>query len=557
MHRWGLSRPGGRFRKRGKGGLVTRENPAWWLTAVVYCVNVKTYQDSDGDGIGDLPGLTSRLDYISELGVNCLWLQPLFPSPWHDDGYDISDYTSIDPRLGTLSDFDELIRAAAGRGIRILLDMTVNHTSTAHTWFQQARSDPASPYREWYVFERRRPGWPQHLEFPEESSENWTWDDHARAYYLHRYYPAQADLRFAHPPVRQALLAAMRFWLSRGVAGFRWDTVPWLIETSQALGAVGDPWEWFADLCDDVRREHGEAVLLLGEVNGKADDQIRYFGVGRRLLDMLINFDLNRTTWLALARRHPGPLYTALARLRRPLPDSQWANFLRNHDELNIDGLTEAERADFFERFPPDGDGPIYGRGIRRRVPPLLGTRRRVQSAYSLLFALPGTPMLLYGEEIGMGDNLALPMRFSVRTPMQWTSGHNAGFSNAPVGQLVRPLVTDPKYAHAAINVADQARDPDSLLRWFQRLIAVRHACPELGIGEYQPLPGLASGVLAFSVWSGGRAVLCLHNLADTPAKVTLDEPMQEVWSDQPYPPARSARTWLLAGDGYRWLRAL
>jgi maltose alpha-D-glucosyltransferase / alpha-amylase len=530
---------------------VTRENPPWWSTAIVYCVNIKTYQDSDGDGIGDLRGLIGRLDHLAELGVTCLWLQPLFPSPWEDDGYDISDYTAIDQRLGTLDDFDDLISDALKKGIKVLLDLTVNHTSTAHSWFRQARSHPASPYRDWYIFKRQRPGWPRHLEFPEESPDNWTWDDQAEAYYLHRYYATQADLRFAHPPVRRALLDVMRFWLDRGVAGFRWDTVPWLIETSQALGTTGDPWEWFAELCDGVRCEYPDAVLL-GEVNGKVDDQLRYFGTRRRLLDMLLNFDLNRTMWLVLARRHPGPLQAALPRLRRSFPTSQWANFLRNHDELNVDGLTETERADFFERFPADGDGPIYGRGVRRRVPPLLDSRRRVESAYSLLFAMPGTPVLLYGEEIGMGDNLALPMRFSVRTPMQWTAGHNAGFSTAT--HLIRPLVSDPAYAPEAVNVADQVRDPSSLLHWFRRMAAVRHACPELGTGQYQPLPDVPSSVLAFSA---DGAVVCLHNLADAPAAVTLNRTMTEVWSDQSYPPVQPGQPFMLAGDGYRWLRPL
>src|SRR5215469_7786630 len=268
---------------------MTADQEAWWSTAIVYCINVKTYQDSNADGIGDLPGLISRLDYLTELGVNCLWLQPLYPSPWHDDGYDISDYTAVDPRLGTLDDFGRLIRVADSLGFRVLVDLAVNHTSTEHPWFQDARSNAASPYRDWYVFAARRPRWPEHLEFPEESASNWTWDERAGRYYLHRYYPTQADLRFAHPGVRAELFRIMRFWLDRGVAGFRLDTVPWLIETSCALGADGDPWEWLADLCGAVRDHRPDAVLL-GEVNGTVEDQVRYFGTGRRMLDMILNF---------------------------------------------------------------------------------------------------------------------------------------------------------------------------------------------------------------------------------------------------------------------------
>jgi maltose alpha-D-glucosyltransferase/alpha-amylase len=389
-----------------------RTEPAWWSRAVIYCLNVKTFQDSDGDGIGDLTGLIARLTYLAELGVTCLWLQPLYPSPWHDDGYDISDYTAVDPRLGTLTDFDQLVDAAQALGMRVLLDLAVNHTSTTHRWFQHARLDAASPYRDWYIFAKERPDWPVHLEFPEESPSNWTWDEQARSYYLHRYYETQADLRFANPAVRRELQHIMRFWLDRGVAGFRLDTVPWLIETARMLHTDDDPWEWLTELCEAARRSRPD-VLLLGEINGTVEDQLRYFGADRSMLDMILNFDLNRNIWLALATGQSAAVAQSLARLRKPLPGSQWANFLRNHDELNVDGLSDIDRAAFFARFPPDADGPIYGRGVRRRAPTLLGDRRLVENAYSLLFALPGTPVLMYGEEIGMGDNLSLSMRLT------------------------------------------------------------------------------------------------------------------------------------------------
>jgi maltose alpha-D-glucosyltransferase / alpha-amylase len=535
---------------------------AWWSTAVIYCVNVKTFQDSDGDGIGDLAGLTGRLPYLAELGVTCLWLQPLYPSPWHDDGYDISDYTAVDPRLGTLTDFDRMIDAARALGIRVLLDLSVNHTSTEHSWFQQARRDPASPYRDWYIFSPDSPDWPTHLEFPEESPSNWTLDEQAGAYYLHRYYETQADLRFANPDVRRELQRIMWFWLDRGVAGFRLDTVPWLVETAVALRADGDPGHWLAELCEAARHRRPD-VLLLGEINGTVEEQLQYFGSPRRMLDMILNFDLNRNVWLALAVQRAPALTKSLARLRRPWSGSQWANFLRNHDELNIDGLSDDERAAFFTRFPPDTDGPIYGRGVRRRVPPLLGDRRRVESAYSLLFALPGTPVMMYGEEVGMGDNLALPMRFSVRTPMQWSAGHNGGFSVAPTERLVRPMVSDPAYAHQAVNVVDQLADPASLLSWFRRLIAARHACPELGAGAYTALPVAEPALVAFRCSWRDRLVVCVHNLGDRDAELKLDEglsggdrPFREVWSDRAYAAVRSGDIVPVTGHGYRWLRS-
>jgi len=526
----------------------------WWRNAVVYCLNVKTFRDADNDGLGDLQGLLRCLDYLGDLGVTCIWLQPLFPSPGTDDGYDIADYYTVDSRLGRLDEFDDVLRRAEELGIRVLLDLAVNHTSTAHPWFRAACCDRPSRYRSWYVFAREPPHWPVHLEFPGESPSNWAWDDTAGRYYLHRYYPSQADLNFANPDVRAEIGRILAFWLDRGVAGFRLDTLPWLVETARALDPRRDPHEDLAALCEEVRRQRPDAVLL-GEANGHVDEQVAYFGAnGRQEVTTLLNFDLNRSLWLALARGDADPLRACLGRLRWPSQLVHWANFLRNHDELNLDRLAAAERTEVVRRFSPEPDTWIYGRGIRRRAAPMLDDGAHLRNANSLLLSLPGTPVLLYGEEIGLGDNLRLPMRMSVRTPMQWSNEPNQGFSEAASAELVRPLAT----SGPRTNVASQQRDPGSLLNWFRRTIRVRRSCPELGAGAWEVLDAGERQVLAHAChWRGG-SVVALHNLAPTPTKVrlalhglTFDELLSDTTYESPSPDCPLP----LGRYGYRWFR--
>ncbi|MEO6503813.1 MAG: alpha-amylase family protein, partial [Jatrophihabitantaceae bacterium] len=420
----------------------------WYKEAVIYCIEVDTYQDSNGDGCGDLPGLTSRLDYLARLGVTCLWLNPIHPSPKLDGGYDISDYYGVHPQLGTLGDFVELATQARSRGIRLVMDLVVNHTSDQHPWFQSARSDPDSPYRDWYVWsEDEPPDRRQGMVFPGEQTETWTMDDAAKLWYYHRFYDFQPDLNWTSPAVRAEIKKVMGFWLQLGASGFRIDAAPFVIEQT-VPGVSPGPMDFtiLDDWRQDVQWRNGEAVLLC-EANVGPEDLPKYCAAAvdgpNDRAHLMFAFGLNAKLWLALARRDAEPLIEALASMPRIAAMAQWATFLRNHDELDLSKLTDEQRSDVMAAFAPKQDMRIYGRGIRRRLASMMsGDRRRIELAYSLQFSMPGTPVLRYGEEIGMGEDLKLPGRESVRTPMQWDDSRAAGFSTAPVAQLVRPVPT-------------------------------------------------------------------------------------------------------------------
>jgi maltose alpha-D-glucosyltransferase/alpha-amylase len=496
----------------------------WWKNGVIYCLDVETYLDWDGDGIGDLPGLIERIDYLAGIGVTCLWLMPFYPTPDRDDGYDIVDFYGVDRRLGTLGDFVELVRTARDRGIEVIVDLVVNHTSDQHPWFQSARADRDSPYRDWYVWADKPPAdGPQGVTFPGEQKGLWTWDRKARQYYLHRFYAHQPDLNVANQAVRNEIARIMGLWLELGVSGFRVDAVPFLIEPD-GLGDDRrvDPHDYLRDLRAFLSRRRGDAVLL-GEVNLEPAEQRRFFGdEDGDELHLVFNFWLMQRMYLALARHDAGPLVEAVRDLP-PIPfDCQWATFVRNHDELTLDKLTDAEREEVFAAFGPDPDMQVYGRGLRRRLPPMLGgDERRIRMVYSLLFSLPGTPVLFYGEEIGMGENLAVKGRSAVRTPMQWTDEPNAGFSTAPADRLPAPL-PDGAYGPLAVNVESQRRDPDSLLNWFERLIRRRKETPELGFGEWRVLEHDSPSVFAHACTWDGSTVVALHNLAPEPCRVEV-----------------------------------
>ncbi|HET9225160.1 MAG TPA: alpha-amylase family protein, partial [Thermoanaerobaculia bacterium] len=403
----------------------------WYKDAVIYSLDVETFQDSNGDGIGDFRGLTERLDYLGSLGVTCLWLLPIHPTPNLDNGYDVQDYYAVDPRLGTLGDFVEFMHQARERGIRVMLDLVVNHTSTRHPWFQSARRDKSSPYRNFYVWSDTLPDNAREgMVFPGYQDSVWTWDEEAKAYYFHRFYAHQPDLDISNPDVREEICRIMGFWLELGVSGFRLDAAPFLIEMKGA-GAVGeDQYAYLREFRDFLSWRRGDAILL-AEANVEREKMAQYFGEGVRL-HMLFGFLVNQHYFLALARQQAEPLIRGL-KMPPPLPPTgQWANFVRNHDELDLGRLTPEEREEIARQFAPDPGMWLYERGIRRRLPPMLdGDRRRIELAYSLMFSLPGTPVLRYGEEIGMGDDLSLPERESVRTPMQWSREPNGGFSTA------------------------------------------------------------------------------------------------------------------------------
>jgi maltose alpha-D-glucosyltransferase / alpha-amylase len=540
----------------------------WYKEAVVYCVEVDCFQDSDGDGYGDLRGLIGRLDYLARLGVTCLWLNPIHPSPHRDNGYDITDYYGVDPRLGSLGDFTELALQARRRGIRILLDLVVNHTSNEHPWFVSARSDPSSSYRDWYVWsESEPPDRRQGIVFPGEQTETWTFDDAAGAWYFHRFYDFQPDLDWSNPAVRAEITKVMRFWLQMGASGFRIDAAPFVLELVEA-GVDPGPKDF--SILDDWRQDvqwHTADAVLLCEANVDAADLPSYCaaapGGPNDRAHMMFAFGLNAQLWLALARSDAEPLIEALGVLPRLPAMAQWATFLRNHDELDLSRLTDEQRTDVMTAFAPRRDMWLYDRGIRRRLAPMMSAdRRHIQLAYSLQFTMPGTPILRYGEEIAMGDNLRLPGREAIRTPMQWDDTRSGGFSSAAPAALIRPVLARGAYSPKQVNVRAQTRDPDSLLRWFSELIRVLRECPEIGAGKPAvvdvPLP---RSVLAHRFDAPEGSILLLHNLADR--AVTLDlsavgirPSAYEVFGDADYGPVSGALAELrLNGWGYRWIR--
>ncbi|MFL6198894.1 MAG: alpha-amylase family protein [Thermoanaerobaculia bacterium] len=533
----------------------------WYKDAVIYSLDVETFQDSNGDGIGDFRGLTERLDYLSSLGITCLWLLPIHPTPNLDNGYDVQDYYGVDPRLGTLGDFVELMHQARERGMRVMLDLVVNHTSTQHPWFQSARADKASPYRDFYVWSDTLPdNAGEGMVFPGYQDAVWTWDDAAGAFYFHRFYAHQPDLNISNPAVREEICRIMGFWLELGVSGFRLDAAPFLIEMKGAGARGEDQYAYLREFRDFLSWRRGDAILL-AEANVAREKMNQYFGEGAGL-HMLFSFLVNQYFFLALARQQAEPLIRGLGMLPPLPPTGQWANFVRNHDELDLGRLTPEERQEVFAQLGPDPGMQLYERGIRRRLPPMLGgDRNRIELAYSLMLSLPGTPVLRYGEEIGMGDDLSLPERESVRTVMQWSREPNAGFSTAE--QIPRTAIAEGPFGYlSGIDVEDQHRDAGSLLHWMDRLITTRKQCPEIGWGSCEILESGDPAVFAHRCdWSGGT-VVTVHNLAGRPARVCLpwkredeSQPMVELLGDRPNQTVERDREIELEPYGYRWFR--
>jgi maltose alpha-D-glucosyltransferase/alpha-amylase len=498
----------------------------WWKNAVLYCLDVETFFDADGDGCGDLRGLTERLDYLGGIGVSCIWLMPFYTSPNRDDGYDIVDFYAVDPKLGTFGDFTEFVRTARDRGMRVIADFVMNHTSDQHPWFQSARKSRDSPYRDFYVWCDEKPEEkPGDVVFPDKENSNWAWDEEAGQWYLHRFYSHQPDLNVANPAVRDELAQVMAFWLEQGLSGFRVDAVPFLIEpTGLPAGTIVDPHELLRDLRAFLNRRDGSAVLL-GEVNLTADEVRRFLGdEGGDELHMVFDFLGNQALYLALARGDAAPLVRAL-RDMPPVPDTaSLGRFVRNHDELTLDKLPQSERQEVFDRFGPDEGMQLYGRGLRRRLPPMLdGDERAIRMVYSLAFSLPGTPVLFYGEEIGMGENLDIEGRLSVRAPMQWSAEANGGFSNAEDPATLSRPPTEGRFGFEHVNVAAQRRDTGSLLNWFERLIRRRRECPELGFGTLEVLEADAPSVLAHRCDWDGSTLVAVHELAGEKAELRLE----------------------------------
>ena len=504
----------------------------WYANAVVYCLDVETFRDGNGDGVGDFTGLSDSLDHLERLGVNCLWLNPFYPTPNRDNGYDITDFYAVDPRHGTLGDFVAFMHAAQDRGMRVIVDLVVNHTSTDHPWFQASRSSKDSPYRDWYVWRDEEPeDKSEGIIFPGEQDAVWTQDAATDSWYLHRFYEHQADLNVANPAVREEIQQIMGFWLQLGVSGFRVDAVPFLIEykgLEEIPDDREDPYLLLDDMHGFMEWRRAEAILL-AEANVEYEKAPEFFAGGNRM-QLVFDFIGNQATWLAFARDDAAPVADALR--RRPLPEGegQWATFLRNHDELSLDKLDDPTRKEVYDAFGPSEDMQVYGRGLRRRLAPMLdGDPDRLRLAFSLLFALPGTPVLWYGDEIGLGENLDLDMRNAVRCPMQWTDGPGAGFSEADPGEFVRALAKGAGFGPEAVNAADQWADPGSLLNTVRALATLRRAAREIGRGRTRVLSpegpdGGGDGPLVLEAsWRDVRTVT-VHNLTTAEARWTVED---------------------------------
>ncbi len=533
----------------------------WWRTAVFYCLDIQTFFDSDGDGIGDIAGLTKRIDYLADIGITCIWLMPFQPTRDADDGYDITDFYSIDPRLGDLGEFVEFLRVAHDRGIRVITDLVVNHTSDKHPWFRSARRSRQSRYRDYYIWRDTRPPNSRHTVFPGDEDSTWELDEKTGQYYLHSFYRHQPDLNLANAEVREEIARIVGFWMALGVDGFRVDAVPFLIE-SPGAAYESDPHAFLRELHHFILRRHGHAATL-GEVALSHDAQMDYFGAEGTELDLQFDFTTTGATFLSFVRHDARPLAKALD--SRPVVDNSqgWTMFLRHHDELTLELLQADEREEIFAELSPDERQRVYDRGIVRRLAPMLrGDPRRLRMAYSLLFSLPGAPMLFYGEEIGMGELPALGERVAVRTPMQWQNTKSGGFSTAPASKLPRPIPDD-GYGPVHANVHDQLREPDSLLATIRLLISRYRANPEIAWGELTVLDTGDPRVLAHAASTPEAVFVAVHNFGEEACTVRLslphfsdDSELTDLLSDRASVPTEDGTVRLeLDGYAYRWFR--
>jgi maltose alpha-D-glucosyltransferase/alpha-amylase len=498
-------------------------DPLWFKRAVFYEIHIRGFYDSNGDGLGDFRGLTEKLDYLQWLGVDCIWLLPFFPSPLRDGGYDISDFTGVHPDYGTVEDVRELIDAAHARKIRVIADLVMNHTSSDHPWFQESRSGADSPKRDWYVWsETSEPYAGARIIFVDTETSNWSYDPVAGAYYWHRFFSHQPDLNFDNPEVQEAMLDVLRFWLDLGLDGLRLDAVPYLFER-EGTNCENLP-ETHAYL-KRVRKEIDENYpdrVLLAEANQWPSDVVEYFGQGDEC-QMAFHFPVMPRMFMAVRREEAVPIYEILAQTP-PIPDTaQWGLFLRNHDELTLEMVTDEERDYMYSEYAKDPRMKLNV-GIKRRLAPLLDNGRdEIQLMTAILFSLPGSPVLYYGDEIGMGDNVFLGDRDGVRTPMQWTGDRNGGFSTADFAQLYAPPLMDPVFGYQAVNVEAQLRSPSSLLRWVHRFIELRKEHPVFGFGTYEPIVTSNARIFAHIRRFESDVILCVHNVARSAQPVELD----------------------------------
>jgi maltose alpha-D-glucosyltransferase/alpha-amylase len=530
-------------------------NDLWYKNAIVYCLSVATYMDANGDGIGDFQGLMRRLDYLQGIGVTALWLMPFQASPWRDSGYDVADYYSVDPRFGTLGDFVEFTRGCKQRGMRVIIDLVVNHTSDEHPWFKEACSNPKSKYHDWYVWAKTKPkNAASGVVFPGVQKSTWTWEKNARAYYFHRFYNFQPDLNTSNPEVQAEILKIMGFWLQLGVDGFRMDAVPFVIAGKGAN--LKRPFEQYDMLRSftEFLSWRKEGAIILGEANVLPRNDLEYFGKYGERLQMMFNFEVNQHLFYALASGDCRPLVKAMEATKARPATAQWGLFLRNHDELDLGRLTTKQRETVFSVFGPEKNMQLYRRGIRRRFAPMMqGDRRHLELAYSLMMTLPGTPVIRYGDEIGMGDDLRLPERNCARTPMQWSTEPNAGFTKSD--KPIVPVIREGAYGFHHVNVAAQRRDPNSLLNWMERIIRMRKEVPEIGWGEFSFLPtGNPQALVVRYDWRD-NAVICVHNFSPEPQEEESRTLINLLSEDHSYPGKSGRHCILLEPYGYRWFR--
>jgi maltose alpha-D-glucosyltransferase / alpha-amylase len=511
-------------------GAWFESDPQWFKRAVFYEIHIRGFFDGNDDGAGDFRGLSDKLDYLQWLGIDCIWLLPMYASPLRDGGYDIADFFTIHPDYGTVEDFRLFVEAAHQRGIRVIADLVMNHTSTDHPWFQESRSSPDSPKRDWYVWADEDTRYPEtRVIFIDSEPSNWTWDPVAGQYYWHRFFWHQPDLNFDNSEVQEAMLNVLRFWLDLGIDGFRLDAVPYLYERDGTNG------ENLPETHDYLRRVRAEVDarypdrVLLAEANQWPEDVVHYFGDGDEC-HMCFHFPVMPRMFMSLRREEAKPILEILDRTPAIPEVAQWGLFLRNHDELTLEMVTDEERDYMYTEYAKDPRMKL-NLGIRRRLAPLLDNGRdEIELMHAILFSLPGAPVLYYGDEIGMGDNVYLGDRDGVRTPMQWTGDRNGGFSRADFAQLYLPPLMDPVYGFGAVNVEAQLRTPTSLLRWLHRFIALRKEHPVFGVGTYEPLRPENPRIFAHIRRYEDDVVLCVHNLARSAQAVELDLSAYEGW---------------------------
>jgi len=502
---------------------LAAQDGLWYKDAVIYQVHVRAFYDSSGDGNGDFRGLAQKLDYLQELGITAIWLMPFFPSPLRDDGYDIADYRSVNPTYGTLEDFKAFLEAAHQRGIRVVIEMVLNHTSDQHPWFQESRSSRNNPRRDWYVWsdtDTKYKG--TRLIFVDTELSNWAWDPVSKQYYWHRFFSHQPDLNYDNPQVREEIWDIMKFWLQMGVDAFRLDAVPYLVEREGTnCENLPETHQIIKDLRTRIDREF-PGRMLLAEANQWPADLRSYFGNGDEF-HMAFHFPLMPRMFMGLKLEDRKPI-TEILKQTPEIPEGcQWCLFLRNHDELTLEMVTDMERDYMYDEYAKE-KAMRLNLGIRRRLAPLLDNdRRRIELMNGMLMSLPGTPIIYYGDEIGMGDNVNLGDRHGVRTPMQWDGGWNGGFSAADPEGLYSPLMLNPVYGFQAINVQSQKRFDHSLLSWMKRLIRVRKANPVLGRGSIQFLYPANHRVLAYMRKLGNETVLAVNNLSSKAQAVELE----------------------------------